>query len=41
MLILEVKSELARLHSEVDALVMEDVKSDDQMVKNTKSVLNY
>ena len=33
-------SELARLHSEVkNSLVMEDVKSDDQMVKNTKSVL--
>ena len=33
-------SELARLHSEVkNSLVMEDVKSDYQMVKNTKSVL--
>jgi len=33
-------SELTRLHGEVkDSLVMEDVKSDKQMVENTKSVL--
>ena len=33
-------SELSRLHNEVkSSLVMEDVKSDEQMVQNTKSVL--
>ena len=33
-------SELTRLHNEVkNSLVMEDVKTDEQMVKNTKSVL--